>query len=586
MHPAPSSPRQPTPRYLPPPGFERTAFLLLAALVLALRLVAIFLHHLDSDEAQHAHVVWGWATGHLQYRDIFDNHMPLFQMAYAPLMAILGERPDILIFLRFAVLPFYFVSLWCIFKLTAHLYSKRAAPWVCLIAAAMPQFLFASTEFRPDILWAAFWLLALLVAVTGNFTIPRAFAFGLILGLAFAVSLKTAELLVALLAATLLAFALAWLRRAGPSLASSLARLAAIAVGAAIPPAAFAFYFYSRGAFWIMVYCVLTHNTALGLRRWHIYSFYQWCFPLSLLILGFCGWLIFRQTSDTRLAIRRAIILLTPWFYLSFLLRFCPDITHEDDLPYIPLTPLLAFPLLAWFQAHWTFPRIEAAYFSRVLPALCLALVICVSILSYTRRSHIGDTTDTIQDVLSLTGPNDMVMDAKGDSIFRMRPYYWVFETITYHKIRAGLFQTRVPEALENTDTTLCYVNAVRHLIEPTRFIVSNYILFDPRAPSLAVAGKELGSPPTDGNYTFDVAIPATYAVVSESGATAGQLDGSPYLGPVQLSAGHHQFRRTSGSGRAAIFLGRALAQGFHPLFDASEKMAELKWMTKQLDEE
>jgi len=73
-----------TQRYLPPAGFERYAFLLLAASVVVLRILAIFNLHVDSDESQHAHVIWGWTTGRLQYRDLFDNHMPLFQMAYAP----------------------------------------------------------------------------------------------------------------------------------------------------------------------------------------------------------------------------------------------------------------------------------------------------------------------------------------------------------------------------------------------------------------------------------------------------------------------------------------------------------------------
>ena len=33
----------------------------------------------DSDEPQHLHVVWAWTFGLLPYRDVFDNHSPLFQ---------------------------------------------------------------------------------------------------------------------------------------------------------------------------------------------------------------------------------------------------------------------------------------------------------------------------------------------------------------------------------------------------------------------------------------------------------------------------------------------------------------------------
>ncbi|MEA3145055.1 MAG: hypothetical protein QOI53_476 [Verrucomicrobiota bacterium] len=33
----------------------------------------------NSDEPQHLHVVWAWANGMLPYKDVFDNHSPLFQ---------------------------------------------------------------------------------------------------------------------------------------------------------------------------------------------------------------------------------------------------------------------------------------------------------------------------------------------------------------------------------------------------------------------------------------------------------------------------------------------------------------------------
>jgi len=160
----------------------------------------------------------GMVTGRLQYRDFFDNHMPLFQMACAPFMALLGERADIMVALRWMMLPLYLVCLWAVWRLTDVLYSRRAAPWTALCAAALWKFIYTSTEFRTDDLWAAFWLLSLLVAVSGKFTVKRACGFGLLLGLAFAVSLKTVVLVAALSTALVLALALAWLRqrRDGP----------------------------------------------------------------------------------------------------------------------------------------------------------------------------------------------------------------------------------------------------------------------------------------------------------------------------------------------------------------------------------
>ena len=568
-----------TDRYLPARGFERKAFRALAALVIGLKVMAILHYRVDSDETQHAHVVWAWTTGRLPYRDVFDNHMPLFQMACAPLFHLLGEHAWIIIALRVAMLPLFFVCLWCVFKLTETLYSRRLAPWVSLSAAALPQFFYTSTEFRPDILWAVFWLLSLLAAVSGKFTAKRAFGFGLMLGLTFAVSLKTTVLAAALTTAAVLALALAWWRGERPPLARTAGRLAAIVGGALIAPAAAALYFASQGAFRIMYYCTVLHNVVPGLKRWGHFSLHQWDFPLSLAVLGAYGWLIFRQTRETPLAIRRTIILLTPWFFLFLLLSYWPDITREDDLPYTPLAPLSLIPLLMLAgnlvrNCQWR--RYFRTYGP---PAVCFAELLCVWNLNPLRSDRMKGTTRGIGDVLLLTRPNEYVMDAKGDYVFRPRPYYWAIETITRTRMRLGLIPNRLAESLEQTGTRICYLNAAHILPESSLFIVSNYMPFDSEALDVGAAGKELGAASADGTFSFDVAIPASYGLVSESGTTAGTLDGSPYpgrpQGPVQLGSGHHVFHRASGTGRAAILLDRALVAGFHPLFDASEKFIQ-----------
>src|SRR6202035_5782726 len=59
----------------------------------------------DSDEPQHLHVVWAWASGLLPYKDVFDNHAPLFQAMSAPLFSLLGERADIVAAMRWTMLP-------------------------------------------------------------------------------------------------------------------------------------------------------------------------------------------------------------------------------------------------------------------------------------------------------------------------------------------------------------------------------------------------------------------------------------------------------------------------------------------------
>ncbi len=413
-------------RYLPARGFERTAFLVLVALALAAKVLAIFHFRSDSDETQHAHVVWGWVTGQLQYKDVFDNHMPLFQMLCAPIMALIGVRPDVMIWLRWAMLPLYFVSIWCVFRLAVVLGWRRAAPWCALFAAVLWKFFYTSTEFRTDQLWTAFWLLSLVVAVNGEFTVKRAFQFGLLLGLSGAVSIKTVPLTVALGAAAALAMIGGWLRGNRPRPMAILACLAVIIVGMAIPPATMALYFEWRGAFDKMLYGVIKHNLVPGLKRWDHVALYQWYFPLSFPASAALMWLIFRQTPDTRLAIRRAIITLVPWIYLCLLLSYWPDITREDDLPYIPLTTFTAIPLLTLAGATVRSERLRRLFWTYGLPAAAACNFAFTWHFHNLREDRLQITTHNIANVLEITNPNDYVMDDKGDYVYRRRAYFWV----------------------------------------------------------------------------------------------------------------------------------------------------------------
>src|ERR1700686_2395080 len=67
--------------------------------VLALRVVYMRGFRFDTDEPQHLYVIWAWVRGLVQYRDVFDNHAPLFHILFAPVAAALGERPEILFYM-------------------------------------------------------------------------------------------------------------------------------------------------------------------------------------------------------------------------------------------------------------------------------------------------------------------------------------------------------------------------------------------------------------------------------------------------------------------------------------------------------
>lgn len=114
---------------------------------LAIRLVYIHRFRFDSDEPQHLHVVWGWIQGMVAYRDFFDNHTPLFHILYAPVLKFFGERADILVPMRLALLPLYFLSLWCVHRMSTVLSDKRTGLWAAIFAGIYPYYFFPRSSF-------------------------------------------------------------------------------------------------------------------------------------------------------------------------------------------------------------------------------------------------------------------------------------------------------------------------------------------------------------------------------------------------------------------------------------------------------
>ncbi len=173
-----------------------------------LRALYAFRYRVDTDEPQHLHVAWAWAHGLVQYRDVFDNHMPLFHLLTAPLVRALGERADIVPVMRLAMVPAYALVLWCTYRLGRRLYSPRAGWWAAVLTAWLPPFFLCSLEFRADDLWAPLWLLTLVVASEGTFSPRRAFLAGVVAGAAVGTSMKTTLLLTTLGIAVVLTLAL------------------------------------------------------------------------------------------------------------------------------------------------------------------------------------------------------------------------------------------------------------------------------------------------------------------------------------------------------------------------------------------
>jgi hypothetical protein len=84
---------------------------------LVVRILYVYRYRFDSDEPQLLHVVWGWVNGLLPYRDVFDNHTPLFSLLSAPVLWAAGERPGALFVMRLAMIPLYLISLAAVYRI-------------------------------------------------------------------------------------------------------------------------------------------------------------------------------------------------------------------------------------------------------------------------------------------------------------------------------------------------------------------------------------------------------------------------------------------------------------------------------------
>src|SRR6266852_3589978 len=63
----------------------------LFGLLVVFNILSVLHQGFDTDEPQHLHVIWEWTRGLVQYRDVFDNHMPLFNLIFAPIAGLIGE---------------------------------------------------------------------------------------------------------------------------------------------------------------------------------------------------------------------------------------------------------------------------------------------------------------------------------------------------------------------------------------------------------------------------------------------------------------------------------------------------------------
>jgi hypothetical protein len=580
---------------------ERGLGLALLAVAVALRLLGVWEYRFNSDEPQHAHVVWGWTRGLVQYRDFFDNHTPLFHMLWAPLLAAFGESVRSLFWLRLTMLPLYLAALAVTYLIGRRLLSARAALWGTVSTALLPPFFVKTLEFRTDVPWTLLWLAAFAVAtgggpgrlggavrsgrLGGGLGPGRLFATGLLVGAAAAVSLKSSLLLVCLLGAALAAAL--WpialtsgeaggsadgLGEAGPpapraaparglirGTATALAAAGAGLAGVAAVPAAVALYFQRHGALDALLAGAVWHNLQVSqhgpppLKRAVILAIGV---PLLLVI---ARWSL--RAGPPAFARQRLLLAATTGSYLIAMQALWPLITSQTWLPVEPLVCLFVAAAATGAAASgrpWSAG-------GRAFLVLALAVELFIDVLhGPLRGDQTAPTTAIVAAALRLTGPGEAVFDDKGDAVFRRRAFFPVLEDITREAMARGRIADTIPEAVLANHVCVATLASRRLPPRGKQFLDANFLPVGP----LRVCGKWLAetspaAPPRA--ILFQVQIPGRYTILGSSGPARGRLDGQELTAPRELAAGVHVFEPRSPPPLALVWA-RAAERGFSPL--------------------
>lgn len=530
---------------------ERIALTGAAIVSLILRAIAFFRYRFDSDEPQHLHVAWGWTRGMVQYRDFFDNHTPLFHLTTAPLLSWLGERPDILLYMRAPMLIFWAAVLACTYVLGRRLYDARISIAATVLLSLFPVFFLKSLEYRNDNLWSALWMTGVVVLTGGPVGVARMFVVGLILGAAAATSLKTIVLVL-----TLLICAVVTRLFCGGSASTGrwLASIGAGFAGLAVVPLIIYGLFKHLGGWKSMVYCLVTFNDAV--TRFHTQT--EWTrtiYPVLLAIVLGVAYLVTRERAFDVPLRRRFFFGL---FFFVFVINigcWWPLVSPRDSIPVLPIAAILGTALLER-------PRLRYFTFAGRIVALAFAFIGFTTYYAESFEDRTAEHITMMRQVLGLTRPGEPLMDYKGETVYRSRPYYYILEQITREQVGGGF----IPDTIErDVIAARCHVAQADGQFWPPRgreFLSRNFLDMG----RLRASGQWLKR---DGGFT--IAVPGAYVVIEYDGEAHGELDGTPYTGARHLERGAHRFVRTDGSGNVAVLWAPAWNRGYSP-FDLKDR--------------
>jgi hypothetical protein len=515
---------------------ERPAVVCIAVL-LVLRLWFVLRHGVDSDEPQHLHVIYGWLKGEIPYLDRFDNHTPLFAWFFMPLAGLLGETPDVVLWARIAEIPLSFGVLGLLYLLVSRLHGRTVALWTVALTLALADWALKSVEFRPDVLWTVLFFLALLILTKDGGAIGwRGYLLaGLVLGAAFAASIKTSFLVCGLG----LGWATAWAVSPAMRAYFTPARIASSAVAAVagflVVPACFIGWFAVKGALPAMTFALLEVNQPEP-AGWRMVWFFAGAPVAAILGARFAraGWL-------------PAAVFLSAAFYALLVAGFSPSLKKQTYLPAYPL--LVMAGVAAWERQRPCGVALPAG--------LCVALTAHQILEGAPWRDGMRDQRELLQETLKLTAPDDFLFDLKGETVFRRRPVHLAYVLATTRGIESGRLEDEDPQRLSETGTAVVVADGTGFSPPMRKFMKDHYLPVG--AGRLRVAGRVLKPSWENGIWVerANVAVAGEY-VILRNGVVEQEIR--------VTEPGMQRFDFGTERGQRLLFWKPAWDAGFRPL--------------------
>jgi hypothetical protein len=505
-------------------------YMLLGVLSL-IRVFCVFLYRFDSDEPQHLHVAWGWANGLRPYRDVFDNHLPLFHIVTAPLFRALPQSEQILTAARLAMLPFGFATIALTALIGWQLAGRRGLVWAAVLASACPPLVLKTVEFRNDTLWCVL-VLAAIALILAKPSHLRSFAIGIVTALALLTSVKTGVIGLA----ALLALITERCRRGGAVTRGELVSLSCAAGGFMLPLFVAVLWFVRAGLFADFLFGAFGFNFLLSVDPVRRVAGLM-ALPSLVVLTWRCARVLDGRSRSFR------ILALVVAYFIVVLVCVWPLIAPRDFLP--------IFPLIAAIAAAW---MSESGRRVDWLPVLAIAGMVGMLFRGDLLQRRPVERQQVIADVLRLTSPSDFVMDPKGDAVFRRRPFHVTLDVVGRDLLRRGVIEDTIATDMIGSGTCVAVRAPGAFPPDASRFLDDNFVDLG----SVSVCGKRLRAPARKP-VKFSLAIGARYGL--KDLVPGALLDGTPFTEPRRLDAGAHTFQADT-SGEVTILWANAIESG------------------------